>query len=494
MRSLLLVFFLCMTLLPLPARGADALAGFPDYLASVMKSRNIPGAAIAVVREGRPTRFFSAGVRRTGTEEAVDPDTIFQIGSTSKAFTTALTAMLVDEGKLDWSDQVTGHLDEFRMADPWVTREFTVIDLYAQRSGMPSYAGDLQGFLGYGRDHLVRSLRYIEPIYSFRSEFSYVNNLFVAGAAMMEAITGQRWEDAVSARILTPLGMTRSSTDEAGLLDDPNHAALHLMGKTGPQVIEPGSILSTWPYVNGPAGGLNSTARDMSRWLQLQMQNGSFEGKRLFSEESAMVMHSPKTPMQVFGVDAAYCLGWVKLFFPTHTVISHNGATLGAGSFAGWSPEAKAGVVVLTNMSRQNGADALGFWVLDRLAGAPQRDWSAELSEDGEQDEQPEMASRSALPLANYTGEYDNPVYGPLQVRREDAGLRIHFGKDLAVSLRLRHAGGDSFTASWPEMDPDDPIHLFDFAVNAEGKVASVSFRDFNEDGLAVWERVVIDE
>lgn len=494
MRRLFSVLLLVMLLVPAQHAGASSLDALPEYVKKVMQSREIPGISIAVVHKDRSVRFFSAGVRKAGDEAPVGPDTIFQIGSTSKAFTTALTAMLVDEGLLDWNGRVADHLPEFRMADPWVTREFTVTDLYAQRSGMPSYSGDLQGFLGYGRKHIIHSLRFIKPASSFRSEFSYVNNLFLAGAAMMSNLTGQTWEESIGTRILRPLGMTRSSTDEAGLVGDADHAALHTRGPDGPAVISPGSTLAVWPYLMGPAGGINSTARDMTRWLLVHMGGGASGDKRLFSEESGQFMHSPKTPMHAFGVDAAYCLGWLKIFFPTHTVVCHNGATLGAGSFVGWSPEAEAGVVVLTNMSRQNGADALGLWILDRLAGAPARDWSGELlGEDGDAPE-PEVDPRGPLPLERYAGTYESPVYGLLRVEKRTSGLTVLFGKDLAVSLRLKHAGGDTFSASWPEMDPDDPVHLFDFAANEQGDVASVSLREYNDDGLATWESVVIEE
>ncbi|GAB7021490.1 serine hydrolase [Salidesulfovibrio brasiliensis] len=494
MRRLFSVFLLVMLLVPAHHAGATQLEGLPEYVKKVMQSRGIPGISIAVVHKDRSVRFFSAGVRKAGNEAPVGPDTIYQIGSTSKAFTTALTAMLVDEGLLDWNGRVADHLPEFRMADPWVTREFTITDLYAQRSGMPSYSGDLQGFLGYGRKHIIHSLRFIKPVSSFRSQFSYVNNLFVAGAAMMSNLTGEPWEESIGTRILQPLGMTRSSTDEAGLVSDPDHAALHMHVSDGPVVLSPGSILATWPYLMGPAGGINSTARDMARWLLVHMHGGASGDKRLFSEESGQYMHSPKTPMHAFGVDAAYCLGWLKIFFPTHTVVCHNGATPGAASFVGWSPDAEAGVVVLTNISRQNGADALGLWILDRLAGAPARDWSEELlGEDGDEPE-PNVDSRDPLPRERYAGKYYSPVYGSLRVEKRSRGLTVLFGKDLAVSLKLEHAGGDTFSASWPEMDPDDPVHLFDFAVNGRGEVTAVSLREYSDDGLATWGRVVIEE
>ena len=185
-----------------------------------MRDWKVPGMSIAVVKGDKVVYAKGFGTKRAGMNRPVDADTIFQVGSTTKAFTVALMATLVDEGKADWDDRVIDHFPDFMMYDPWVTREFRVHDLFAQHSGMPFYAGDLQSFIGFDRDHIIHSMRYIKPVYSFRDKFSYVNNLFVAGAKVEEKLTGKTWETLMQERILTPLKMTRSSMDEAGLTQE----------------------------------------------------------------------------------------------------------------------------------------------------------------------------------------------------------------------------------------------------------------------------------
>ena len=200
---------------PEPLSGPELENVFREFERQVeraLRDFQVPGMAVAVVQEDRVVYSKGFGVKETGKREPVDPHTRFQVGSTSKAFTATLVASLVDEGKLGWKDRVVTHLPDFAMADPWVTKEFQVRDLMAQHSGMKPYAGDILAMIGYGRDDIVRSTAHIEPVTSFRSEFSYVNNLWVTAAAVVEAKTGKTWEQNLQERIFDPLGMGESSS------------------------------------------------------------------------------------------------------------------------------------------------------------------------------------------------------------------------------------------------------------------------------------------
>ena len=167
------------------------------------------------------------GVKKQGEDDPVNENTIFQIGSTSKAFTAALVAMMVDEGKLNWKDKVIDYLPDFMMYDPWVTREFLIDDVMAQHSGMPGYASDLLSFIGFDRKHIIHSICYIQPISSFRSEFAYMNNLFLVAAALVEEISGKTWEENLRERILDPLGMNNTTYTQNGFVQSSNVAYLH---------------------------------------------------------------------------------------------------------------------------------------------------------------------------------------------------------------------------------------------------------------------------
>ncbi len=183
--------------MPEPPQGIELERILREFETQVEKARidfGIPGMAVAVIQGDGVIYAKGFGVKEVGKTDPVDPHTVFQVGSTSKAFTAALVASLVDEGKVGWKDRVVTHLPDFAMADPWVTGEFQVRDLMAQHSGMKPYAGDILAILGYSREDIVRSTAHLAPVYSFRSEFSYVNNLWVTAAAVVEAKTGKSWE------------------------------------------------------------------------------------------------------------------------------------------------------------------------------------------------------------------------------------------------------------------------------------------------------------
>jgi CubicO group peptidase (beta-lactamase class C family) len=490
---LCLVFSLLCLLLPVPAGAVDfdaVLADYEAYAVKGMKDWQVPGMAVAVVRGERIVCAKGFGTRRYGAALPVDKDTVFQVGSTTKAFTVALMASLVDEGKVGWDDRVIDHFPDFRMYDPWVTREFRIHDLFAQHSGLPPYAGDLQAFLGFGRDRIVRSLRYIKPVYSFRDRFSYVNNLFVAGAKVEEIMTGKTWEQLMRERILVPLGMTRSSLDQAGLTGTENHSALHLLADGKPMVIEPGSPLMAWPYIYGPAGGLNSTAMDMARWASAQLHDGQ-GAARIFSKDASAAMHAPRTPILPGRLPDAYCMGWLATPLAKTDVTWHNGGTSGICSFVGFSADLDMAVVVLTNLGGHKLADALGLQFFEMMSGNEQADWNQKfLNKSEDEDEEPDTApALPGLPLKDYAGEYASPIYGTISVTAQAKGLVLRLGPDHRFRLPVTHKTMHTFTGEWTVLDPGDPVYHFDFGVEPGGAVNSLTIREFNSDGTCTFEK-----
>jgi CubicO group peptidase (beta-lactamase class C family) len=491
------VILLICLLLPIPAGAVDfdaVLARYETYAVKGMKDWQVPGMAVAVVRDDRVVYAKGFGTRRYGADLPVDKDTVFQVGSTTKAFTVALMASLVDEGKAGWDDRVIDHFPAFRMYDPWVTREFRIHDLFAQHSGLPPYAGDLQAFLGFGRERIVRSLRHIKPVYSFRDRFSYVNNLFVAGAEVEELLTGQRWEDLMRERILGPLRMTRSSLDQTGLTGTENHAALHLLANGKPMVIEPGSPLMAWPYIYGPAGGLNSTASDMARWVSAQLHDGQ-GAARIFSKEAAAAMHAPRTPILPGKLPDAYCMGWLATPLTKTGVTWHNGGTSGICSFVGFSRDLDMAVVVLTNLGGHKLADALGLQFFEMMSGNQTADWNRKfLAKRTDEEEPGDAPALPGLPLKEYAGEYASPIHGTVSVAVQDDGLVLRLGPDLKFRLPVTHQTMHTFTGEWTVLDPGDPVYHFDFGLQPGGGVTSLTIREFNADGTCTFERTAPEE
>lgn len=472
------------------------LAEFETYAHKGMQDWKVPGMAIAVVKGDTVIYAKGFGTKRFGTDRPVDENTVFQVGSTTKAFTVALMATLVDEGKADWDDRVVDHFPGFMMHDPWVTREFRIHDLFAQHSGMPPYAGDLQSFIGFDRDHIIHSMRHIKPIYSFRDKFSYVNNLFVAGAKVEEGLTGKPWESLMQERILDPLGMTHSSMDMAGLTKASNGSDLHVLVNGKPQPIKPGSMLLDWPYIYGPAGGLNSSAADMAKWAAAQQGRGKTGHTRIFSEASAEYMHTPKTPVKVGEFHGAYCQAWMQTPLKMTDVFWHNGGTSGICSFAGFSPDLDMAVVVLTNLGGHKLADALGLQFFEMMSGN-KADWNARFLADrkeaeamqAEAENNADVPNLPGLPLAAYAGNYSSPIYGELTVQARKKSLALRLGATQQVSVEVMHKTMHTFSGEWIAVDPGDPEYHFDFSVDTEGEVTAVTIREFNQDGTVTFTR-----
>ncbi len=321
-------------------------AGFEQRVEQLRKAFGVPGVTIAIVEDGKVTLAHGWGVKDITTRQPVDADTIFFTGSTGKAFTNAALATLVDAGKIKWDDKVIDHMPDFRMWDPWVTREMTIRDLLVHRSGLGLGEGDLL-FLPnstLSRKETVRRIRYLKPATSFRSGYAYDNILYMAAGQLIEEVSGETWEQYIHDHVFAPLGMNRSTDTDAEYLANPNHArphsrsggAIHGLG-TQTALDENATIAQN----AAPAGGLAISANDMSHWLLAQLGHGKIAGtdKRLFSDEQSRQMWTPEViqPIRHFPPEFAatepnfsqYALGWDIEDYRGTKVVAHDGAVLG---------------------------------------------------------------------------------------------------------------------------------------------------------------------
>src|SRR5262245_506905 len=340
---------------------SDRLAQLEAYAETARQQWGVPGMAIAVVKNDQMIYAKGFGVKRVGETEPVDADTVFQIGSTSKAFTAAVVAMQVDDGKLGWGDRVIDRLPGFEMHDPWVTREFQIADLMAQHSGMPAYAGDGMTFLGFPADYIVSHMKLIQPATSFRSEFAYVNNLFLVAGDLARATSGKTWAENVQQRVFDPLGMRSSSSGQDAFEAAKNVAAPHKVVGGSVTAFAGDAPQLAWAYTYGPAGGINSTVRDMAQWLRMLLGNGTFQDKQIVSADNLSVVMSPHTVIRVpksgplagspLGLaQNFYCAGWISTDAKPSRIVWHNGDNNFMHAAIGVIPDAHAGIVVLTNL------------------------------------------------------------------------------------------------------------------------------------------------
>jgi CubicO group peptidase (beta-lactamase class C family) len=512
-RSIIIIAVVAVNLtIAITAQSAPVSASTPPpdldaYVAASMKSFEVPGMAVAIVKDGKVVVAKGYGVRKLGDPTPVDEFTMFGIGSNTKAFTTAALATLVDEGKLSWNDPVYQRLPGFVMYDPYVSHEMTILDLLTHRSGMGLGEGDLLFWPAstYTRGDIIYKLRFMKPASSFRSHYAYDNLLYMTAGQIIPAVTGTSWDDYIRDRIFTPLEMNHSKVSNAAFQPGDDYAFPHsrLDGKL--QVI-PFEVLDN----AGPAGSIHSCAADMAKWVRLQLNRGKFVDRdgRLFSEQRSKEMWTPQTilpipdfPPALAGLKpnfADYALGWMLRDYHGRKLVGHTGGVAGFVSRVMLVPDEHLAVVILTNAEQDGAFESILYHVLDYYFQLPPADWigafkavrdkeEKDASETVKKAESRRAAeSRPSLPLEKYTGVYNDAWYGPITIRYQNGGLAISFDHTPTMVGDLEHWQYDTFKAHWRVRTIEDAF--ITFALNPDGtinsaKMAAVSpLADFSFD------------
>jgi CubicO group peptidase (beta-lactamase class C family) len=429
-----------------------------SYLSNSLALWHVPGMSVVVLRKGQVVFAKGYGVQTAGSSDPVDPETIFAIGSDTKQFTTTLIGMLVDDHKLNWDTPVSRLLPGFQLADPWMTRELTLRDLLTHRTGL-ARADMLWHASGKDRKEILQRMRYLPQEAPFRTRYGYNNLAYIVAGEAAAAAGGADWDKLIATRILQPLGMVRSSTSIEALSGESNVASPHWIS---------GSEVRVIPRLNldnlGPAGSINSTAMDMSRWIRFQLADGTFDGKTLISEGSLRATRTPQVVMP-FKSDVLfasthfkmYGMGWNTFDYQGLQIFQHTGGVDGMQSEVVLVPEAGLGFAILSNAEGQNLTTAALYRVLDTFLGKETKDWSALLYKrwqkehaDETPDEKPTLAGNGATPshpLMDYVGLYSDPLYGDVEVRQVDGKLQIKFGPQHMADLEHLHY--DSFLGTW---------------------------------------------
>jgi CubicO group peptidase (beta-lactamase class C family) len=496
-------FAFCLSLLTIPTIAlADPPPGFAQRVETLRKSLGVPGATIAIVENGRTTMAQGFGVTDLKAPQKVDADTIFSTGSTGKAFTVAALAILVDEGKIGWDDKVIDHMPDFRLWDPWVTREMTIRDLLVHRSGLGLGAGDLL-FVprsNLSRAETVRRLRYIKPATSFRSAYAYDNVLYMAAGQMIEEVTGETWEHFVRDHVLRRLGMNHSTDSDADRIASPDHAHPHarLNGPirgTGDQVpLDQSADISANA---APAGGLAISAGDMTRWLNVQLAHGRLpNGSRLFSEEASRQMWNPvllqpiaPRPEELKATQPmfyTYALGWDVQDYRGTRIIWHGGAVFGSLAAVVLIPERKIGFYIAVNSEEGEMVRGLMYELLDHYLGLPQAGWPEKLHAFKQAQIARAVAALNApsaqpahvgpsLPLARYAGAYSDPWYGTITIRDAGGSLQVDFPHAPGLSAKLEHYQYDTFKTRFNDASIE-PAYMT-FGIGPEGRIERITMK-----------------
>ncbi len=487
MRTRLLTVLALALPASLPAQSVPP-ADLDSYIARGLREFEVPGLAVAIVKDGRVVLARGYGVREMGKPAPVDAHTLFQIASNTKAFTAAALAILVDEGKLRWDDRVQTFLPWFELYDPYVTREFTIRDLLTHRSGLRLGAGDLLWLHAtYGREEIVRRLRTVPPVTSFRSAYAYDNVLYIAAGLVAEAASGMSWDDFIRARIFGPLGMREATTSVTQSHDGDNVAMPHGHVNGRLAVVPRDSVDNI-----APAGGINANVTDLAKWMITQLDSGRIAAGRLWTQPRARDMWTgvtitpagtPRGALAPLRANfSEYALGWGLRDYHGWKVANHSGGLAGMISRTILVPDLKLGIVVLTN-AEASLMDAVAYHILDAYVGAPPTDWiaawaAASVAGDASSDSVVRAAaaardrtSHPSLPLDRYAGRYADAMYGDATIASEQGKLVLRMAHSPAMAADLEHWQYDTFVARWRTDNIPDAYVIF--ALNADGSIAT---------------------
>ncbi|MFC2164161.1 serine hydrolase [Acidobacteriota bacterium] len=468
-----------------------------SYVLEAMKIWDVPGLSLALVKDGKVFLTRGYGVRELGKPELVDENTLFSLGSCSKAFGATAVALLVDDGKVSWNDRVVDHLPWFRLDDPWLTREMRIMDIMTHRSGT-GQTNQLRPISKDRRDYLER-LRFAEPLHAFR-QYRYSNDMYILSGQLVEEVSGMTWDEFSRQRIWDLLAMNSTTSRIARVRASANRSTPHIFKeKFVGSNKTPGPPLKhiVWDYADDiavPSGGIASSAKDMAEWLKFHL--GLKESAQVLKPETLQLLHAPHTVIHnpawwwMIGEEkTAYAMGWVTGDFLGKTVVSHGGEAGGYNASVCFLPEEGFGIYVASNRNSFLPYLLVRHFISTFFNAGTDRDWNAEYmksvnrqNEAAAKYESARKAGRLAgigpsLALEKYTGSYKNDFAGALTVEiRENRLIATIAGREPLV-LELDHWHIDRFVDERGLF----PTIYFNFDINELGKVVGVDVSYFGK-------------
>lgn len=497
MRQLFSALLLCLASAALPAQTLETFVSqqLDTYVEAALKRWQIPGAAVCVVKDGKVLIARGYGIRQLGRSERVDENTLFEIGSNTKAFTGTALALLADDKKCTLDDKVQRWLPDFRMRDEWVARELTLTDILCHRMGMETFQGD---FTYWTSDltsaEVIRKFGLMTPQYGFRSRWGYTNAGFAIAGEAIRAISGQTWGDVVKTRIFQPLAMQRTVAYSAEFARADNAAQPHTIIAGRPEA-QPVALIDNL----APAGSIGSSVLDLSHWLIAQLDSGRYAGQRVLPWNALARTRQPESMLGRAGTPfnrshyQLYALGWFLQDYAGREIVSHTGGVNGFVTSVTLLPEEKIGIVVLTNTDANAFYESLKWELIDVALGLPYRDYdrfyfddytAQQTKADAEIATWRDSVRRNVspgLPLPAYTGRYENPVYGWVDISKEGtAQLTMTFQHHPALRGRLESLGNQRFLCTYS--DPIMGVKVLPFRMEGNRVLGfALSVADFVE-------------
>ncbi|NND33372.1 MAG: serine hydrolase [Saprospiraceae bacterium] len=433
----------------------------------------VPSMSVGIVKDGNLIYAWGFGTKEEGKAERPDQHTLYAIASNSKAFTSAIVAMLVQEGKIDWDDRVQKYLPYFEIYDPFTSQQVTIRDLLCHRVGLGTFSGDIIWYQSdFTAEEIIRRIKYLPQAYPFRSGYGYSNLMYITAGELIKSVTGKSWTENVEERIFAKIGMARSIVGPTQLEEMGNYAVPHELqnGQTNRPI-----DWVDWTEV-AATGGIISCVNDMAKWMQFNLENGVWNGDTLLTRESRntlWTLHNNYTvdryqPDEFNTHLSGYGLGWNLRDYDGHLFVGHTGGYDGMLTAVSLIPDEKLGVVVLTN-GMKSPFMAANYYLIDALLGREERDWSQQQLERFNQSEKDDKrieerkqkqmkGTHPSLNLEAYAGTYNSKIHGDIHVTQEDGSLRLEFKHAPAFAATLEHWHYDVFELNW-----DIPSAWFSF-------------------------------
>ncbi|MEP6616628.1 MAG: serine hydrolase [Ginsengibacter sp.] len=493
--------FIVLSMLPLAFISLNAQVITSQQVDSLvektLKTFDVPGIAVAIVKDGKVIHAKGYGVRSLATRQKVDENTMFGIASNTKAFTVAGLGIMVDEGKIKWDDKVTDYIPDFRVYNPYVTEEFTIRDLLTHRSGLGLGAGDLMFWpdsANFALKDVIHNLRYLKSVSAFRTKYDYDNLLYIVAGEVLSRVSGMSWENFIETRIMRPLKMMNSAASYERLKDKSNVIDPHAPVNGVVQVIH-----RDWSEVANAAGGIYSNLTEMSKWAIMQMNNGKYgEGlsNKLLSEEVHEEMWTPQTIIPVRGTNAynshfaSYGLGWFLNDQKGYKVASHTGGLAGIVTQVTLIPEMKLGIIVFTNQQSGAAFSSITNTIKDSYFGIKGMDRIKEFHERvirGEEDAKKVTApiwkdietrqkSAAKLNVDFFKGTYNDKWFGDVVISEKNGKLWFDSKRSPRLSGEILPYKDNTLIVKWNDRSMDADAFLV-FIPDDTEKAASIKMR-----------------
>ncbi|SOE20860.1 CubicO group peptidase, beta-lactamase class C family [Spirosomataceae bacterium TFI 002] len=468
-----------------------------NYFAKAQKDWAVPGMSIGIVKDGKVVFSNSYGTLKAGEKDQPNEKSLYAIASNSKAFTSAIIGMLVQEGKLDWDDKVRKHLPYFALNDSYAGENATIRDILSHRVGLGTFSGDIMWYnANLSSEEIIKRIKFIPPAYEFRAGYGYSNLMFITAGEIIKTVTGKTWYQNVKERILDPLGMNRTFVNIDQVNKVGNAASPHRLENNSKHIPIP---YTSWEEI-AATGGLISCVDDLSKWMIFNLNNGIIGADTLLSSATrtnVWTVHNnfkvDRTTENPFGTQfSGYGLGWGLRDYQGHLRVSHTGGYDGMITSINLMPDQKLGIVVLTNGLKAP-INALAYYTFDQFLGREFTDWSTIDLERNEKNHSNETriadakksrvsGTKPSQKLSNYTGTYHTPVYGNINVKMVNGSLEVEFEHSPNLTAKLSHWHYDTFEMSFKKTHPWFSFGTIKFTSDNNQRIRGIEFDVPNDD------------